>query len=753
MKSIIYFGLIIIFFMVVFGAGIGIGYFNSLVSKTDSLSKTELYDKINDISEISQINYSNNQTVSKISSDLIRTKVSSEQISDNLKNAVISTEDEYFKVHKGYVPKAVLRAVLAEAFGVGSSSGGSTLTQQLVKQQIIGDLPTFKRKAEEIVLAMQIEKYFTKDEILTTYLNVSPFGRNNKGENIAGVQEAAAGIFGVSAKDLSVAQAAFIAGLPQSPISYSPYDGNGAIKSDEDLALGLKRKDAVLFNMYREKMLTKAEYEEAKAVDLKSQFLTHETQTSDNKGYLYYAALDEATKIVLEQIATEEKISDSQLEDQTLYEHYYSLASQRIRQSGYQITTTIDQGIYEAMQNAVANYGYFVGNGIEVGNVLLNNETGAILGFVGGRNFQTSQVNHSETERDPGSSIKPLLVYGPAIDQGLIGSASLLSNYPTNYKSSGEPIYHDGNKGTSEMMTLQTALNWSWNIPAYWTYQIMQEKGMDASSYMKKMNFSISDYSIESLPMGGGAEVSVRQQANGYQTLANYGIYQENYMIEKITDKAGNVIYQHQSNPVQVYSKATASIMNNLLKGVLNSNITTHFKSNLQSINSTLGNANWTGKTGTSNDFKDSWLIVSTRGVTLGGWSGYDDNTSMSSSSGENNSLYMSYLANAIYQANPNIFNIADTMDYDSSVVKSTVLTSTGEKNNDKGIDLSKIGKGTVKLSGGTTTSYYAVSDGAPVTTFRFGIGGSDSDYQNAWTKILGSTSSSSGSTTSSSSN
>jgi penicillin-binding protein len=116
---------------------------------------------------------------------------------------LIATEDENFEHHKGVVPKAFFRAILGESMG-GSSSGGSTITQQLIKQQVLGDSPTFKRKATEMVYALELEKHFTNDEILTDYLNVSPFGRNNKGQNIAGVEEAAKGIFGKSAKDLTI---------------------------------------------------------------------------------------------------------------------------------------------------------------------------------------------------------------------------------------------------------------------------------------------------------------------------------------------------------------------------------------------------------------------------------------------------------------------------------------------------------------------------------------------------------------------
>ena len=137
----------------------------------------------------------------------------------------------------------------------------------------------------------------------------------------------------------------------------------------------------------------------------------------------------------------------------------------------------------------------------EVGNVLMDNKTGAVLGFVGGRNYQTNQNNHAfDTKRSPASTTKPLLAYGIAIDQGLMGSASILSNYPTKF-SNGNPIMYVNSPGTG-MMPLGEALNYSWNIPAYWTYRMLREKGVDVKGYMEKMGYEIPEYGIESLPMG-----------------------------------------------------------------------------------------------------------------------------------------------------------------------------------------------------------------------------------------------------------
>ena len=201
-----------------FGAGVAMGYGVALFDKAQVPQAEELVKQVKDIASISEITYSDGSTIASIEGDLLRTSVASDAISDNLKKAIVATEDEHFNEHKGVVPKAVIRATLGTFVGLGSSSGGSTLTQQVIKQQVVGDAPTLARKAKEIIDALALERAMGKDEILTTYLNIAPFGRNHKGQNIAGAQQAAEGIFGVNASDLTVPQAAFIAGLPQSPI-------------------------------------------------------------------------------------------------------------------------------------------------------------------------------------------------------------------------------------------------------------------------------------------------------------------------------------------------------------------------------------------------------------------------------------------------------------------------------------------------------------------------------------------------------
>ena len=717
-----------------FGAGVALGYGVALFDKTKVPQAEDLVKQVKNISSISEIVYADGSVIASIESDLLRTSVSSEEISDNLKKAIVATEDEHFLEHKGVVPKAVIRATLGTFAGLGSSSGGSTLTQQLIKQQVVGDAPTLARKATEIVDALALERSMSKDEILTTYLNVAPFGRNHKGQNIAGAQQAAEGIFGIDANKLSIPQAAFLAGLPQSPITYSPYENTGELKSDEDLKLGLKRAKDVLYNMYRTGALTQEEYDQYKDYNLKQDFLPSGSINAVSRDYLYFTAMAEATDRMYDYLVQQDNVSSQELKKEAVQKAYHERAEQELSNGGYKITTTINKKIHTAMQNAVANYGHLVDDSTgqpEVGNVLMDNKTGAVLGFVGGRNYQTNQNNHAfDTKRSPASTTKPLLAYGIAIDQGLMGSASILSNYPTKF-SNGNPIMYVNSPGTG-MMTLGEALNYSWNIPAYWTYRLLREKGVDVKGYMEKMGYEIPEYGIESLPMGGGIEVTVAQHTNGYQTIANNGVYHQKHVISKIESPDGRVIYEFQDKPVQVYSKATATIMQSLLREVISSRITSSFQTDLASINSSLARADWIGKTGTTNEDENMWLMLSTPRLTLGGWLGHDDNRPMAKGAGHyRNAKYMAYLVNAIQQAEPGVWG-NERFNLDSSVTQSQVLRSTGQKPGKVSVN----GK-TVDLSGATVTSYWANKAGAPTTSYHFAIGGSESDYQNAWSSIV----------------
>ncbi len=725
-----------------FGVGVGLGFVVSLFDKVEVPQTEELLQKVSEVTRISTVVYSDGSLVSEVNSDLLRTPISAGEVSEYVKQAVIATEDETFETHNGVVPKAVLRAALGSV-GLGSSSGGSTLTQQLIKQQLVGDAPTFTRKASEIVSALALERNMSKEEILTIYLNVSPFGRNNQGLNIAGVEEAAKGIFGKSAKDLTVPQAAFIAGLPQSPIVYSPYASDGTRKPDEDMVYGIERYQDVLFNMYRASFLTKEEYETYKNYDIKQDFIAPAPLVADTKDYLYYEVMEEAQQIMFDYLVQRDQVAENDLKNDETRTAYEELAKQELSQGGYTIKSTVDRTIYETMQSVVANHGAVLDNGndyVETGSVLIDNTTGAILGFVGGRDYATNQNNHAfDTLRSPASTIKPLLAYGIALDQGLLGSASILSDYPTNF-SSGQPIMYGTSRG-SGMMNLQTAIDRSVNIPAFWTYKMIQNAGVDAKAYMDKMNYHIPMYDIESVPLGGGVEISVLTNTNAYQTLANGGVYNKHYIVETITAPDGTVIYQHQAAPVQVYSKATASIMNQLLRQVVNSGYTTTFKNRLSGLNPQAAASDFVGKTGTSNEVNDVWLMLSTPRVTLGTWAGNDDNSEMYVWTGyHNNSQYVAHMVDALYTVNADLF--AGRFELDSSVIALSVVASTGQRPGTVQVNGRQVAVG-----GAMTTSYWAKT-GAPVTSYNFMVGGTDSDRAQAWNSIVGTTEQNSSSST-----
>ncbi|MCO8292760.1 penicillin-binding protein [Tetragenococcus halophilus] len=720
------------------GAGMGAGYFAYLVEDTKAPTKEELEGDLENVDETSHLAYADGSNISAIDTDIKRNSVSSDEMSDLLKDAVVATEDEDFYQHQGFVPKAVLRALVSEVTGIGSS-GGSTLTQQIVKQQILSDEVTFERKANEILLATQVERNFSKDEIVEMYLNVSPFGRNNKGENIAGVQEAAEGIFGENADELSLPQAAFIAGLPQSPIVYSPYTNTGELQ--EDLEPGLDRKDYVLFSMYRNHDISKQEYEEARDYDLTADFQGQESSDNNNeRNFLYNTVMNEALEIVAQQLADEDNISSEDFAEEETYQNYIQEAQQKLANGGYTVNTTIDQDIYNAMQDTAENYGYLLDNNnqVEVGNVYMDNETGKILGFVGGRNYEDNQFNHAfNSTRQAGSAIKPALVYGPAIDQGLIGTESRVSDYPTKWRqgeNKGDPIVNATNKGTKTFQTVRESLEHSSNIASYHIYRDILDEEDDTSfvydNYLKKMNYPDTDSWTYESASSGVTEVTTLQQTNGFQALANDGVYQEGYLIDSITDSSGDALYKHKENPERVYSKQAASIMNDLMRGVIDSGHTTEFKSDVSNLNYSLANADWVGKTGTTDDYKDSWLVVSTPKATLSSWSGREDNQGTDRDASKRTAQYMSYLANSIYQANPDSLGADEDFELDDDVKEEEVSEFTGTKVDDN--DTVEVDGSRMSVPSDTTDSYWAKGT-PPGPSFKFGIGGSDNNYEDYW--------------------
>lgn len=718
-----------------FAGGTLTGYVVKDLQSLKIPSVSQMKKRLNQAALVSTMTYSNQKEIGTLQSDVVRTSISSQQISPVFKQALIDTEDPYFYQHHGIVPKALLRALVTQLTGQ-DASGGSTLTQQLVKQQFLTNEPTLSRKIKEIALAIRIEHHFSKNEILTAYLNVTPFGRNNKGENIAGIDQAARGIFGVRANQLTLPQAAFIAGLPQSPMVYTPYTATGQLKSKQEMKYGLERKDIVLENMYRHGQISYREMKKAQSYPLQDDFLPPSQANSNQANYLYFAIRDQAIKTLMPSYfeANGYTVEDIQHSNK-LYRYYYHLVESRLASSGYKIQSTIDQSVYEAMQKVVADKGKTLDDGsgtVQVGDVLLENTTGRVLGFVGGRDFNQSQNNHAlQTKRSPASTMKPILAYAPAVDNGIIHTETMLDNYSFSY-SDQQAVTNYGGRSGQNFESVREALLRSDNIPVLNLYCQLQ-KQVNVYDYAQKMNLGLSEKQVqyESAPLGTG-EMTVMTQAGAYATLANQGIFNQPYLIESITDHDGNVIYEHEQNEVQVYSATTASIMNRLMYAVLHDKDGTGYPV-LQSMKKTnhLANGDWVGKTGTSEDFTDYWFTASTPSITLSSWVGYDNNAKMSESTRKASMQYWVDLANAIYQTDPDILGLDEKFADPDDAATEKVSNQTGTKFGSFEKD------GTTYTVHGKKITAYATEDSAfHEPSFRFGIGGTDENYMDSWKKF-----------------
>ncbi len=693
--------LIFIILLIVGGAfagGIGAGYFASLVKEEPIRSYKTMQKDIYNYEETSELYFADNVYLGKLPTDLEREEVQIEDVSPYLVDAIVATEDENFYNHDGVVPKAILRALVQEVSNSSTQSGGSTLTQQLIKNQILTNEVSFERKAKEILLALRLEKFFSKEEILEAYLNVSTFGRNASGRNIAGVQSAAKGIFGVEAKDLTLPQAAFIAGLPQSPFGYTPFTQDGTVK--ENLGPGLERMKTVLTRMYNQHKITKEEYDKATAYDITKDFARPEASPIEKYPWVTYEIENRATQIIAEMLAKEDGYDAKDLdEDEVLEEQYYELADRQIHQNGYQIHSTINKKMYDKFQEVVDKYPYYgpdkpqtvtdsetgekktIMEPVETGAVLIDNKTGAIISFVGGRDYDREATNHSTAPRPNGSTMKPLLVYGPAIELGTLSPGTVLPDVPLALDPARPGTIWPNNYDFKfhGLVTARVALAKSYNVPAVKAYtQILPQK---PASYLEKMGFTTltdGDYANRSTSIGGITNgVSVEENTNAFATFANGGEFVDAYMIEKIVDKDGKAIYKHKADKVKVFSPQTSYLTLDMMRDVIT-------QGTAKAVNSRLKfSSDWAGKTGTTQDFKDSWFVATNPNVSFGVWTGYDTPKSLETAAGtmsysmRNNYLWAD-LMNAAYDVDSKLVDPSESFTMPGGIVRRSVCSLSG---------------------------------------------------------------------------
>ncbi|MGG0717361.1 transglycosylase domain-containing protein [Robertmurraya massiliosenegalensis] len=681
-----------------FAGGVGAGYFASMVKDEPLRSYDSMKKDIYNYEETSNLYFADNVYLGKLRTDLEREEVKIEDVSDFLIKAVVATEDEYFYEHDGVVPKAIMRAVFQEVTNSAVQTGGSTLTQQLIKNQILTNEVSFERKAKEILLALRLEKFFDKEEILEAYLNVSTFGRNSSGRNIGGVQAAAKGVFGVTAKELTLPQAAFIAGLPQSPFGYTPFTNKGEIKNN--LEPGITRMKTVLQRMYENGSITKEQYDEAVNYDITQDFIAPTKSPQEEYPYLTFELEKRAVDVLSVLLAEKDGYTEEDLQkDDELTNEYLTLADRDLRQNGYEIHSTINKEIYDAMQKVKNEFEYYgseiqvvetdpetgeevtVNKPVQVGASLIENKTGKIISFVGGRDFSQAEWNHAtNAKRSNGSTMKPLLVYAPAIELGSLAPGTILPDLPLKLNpASSSPWPSNYGGGYSGLVTARYALARSYNVPAVKAY--IDILGKRPAEYLSKMGFSSlteGDYTNRSTAIGGLEEgVTVEENVNAYGTFANNGQFIDGYMIEKIVDKDGNTIYQHEVEPVEVFSPQTAYLIYDMMRDVIRSGTAGSLNSRLKF------SSDWAGKTGTSQEYKDAWFVATNPNVSFGTWIGYDTpkplQVTYKGLSYSNRNIYLwAQLMNAAYDVAPELIDPSETVKMPGGIVRRSFCAISG---------------------------------------------------------------------------
>lgn len=253
---------------------ISVLYFQNLTKEATHMSDNELKHKLLNVSGNEDIDYKSDNILSEYNNSINTLIVGPKHVNSNVIKALTASEDSLFFQHNGILPKAVLRAIGQDIFNSMDATGGSTITQQLVKNQVLTNKKTYNRKANELVLSMRAEKILTKDEILYTYLNIVPFGRDYNGTNISGIGSAAYSIFGKPAEDLNIAESAYLVGLLQSPYYYTPYNEDGSLKPSDQIQVSLNRQHYVLKRMLVEDEITLYDYRCAENYDIKSHLMT-----------------------------------------------------------------------------------------------------------------------------------------------------------------------------------------------------------------------------------------------------------------------------------------------------------------------------------------------------------------------------------------------------------------------------------------------------------------------------------------------
>ncbi|GGA21622.1 transglycosylase domain-containing protein [Paenibacillus physcomitrellae] len=669
---------------VLFTFGTAFGYVSAIVKDDPVRSRADIEAQINHNDMTTFAYFRDGSGIGQLRSEEDRRPVEFKEIPSSVIDAVISIEDNNFYEHKGVDLNGTLRAVKQRVLKEDVQTGGSTLTQQLARRVFLSLDRTEDRKFKEILLALRLERFLSKQEIMTAYLNKVPFGNGSSGYNLYGIKAAARGIFNISdLSKLNIAESAYLAGLPQLPSSYSAFNGKGEFNPD-NFSRAVKRQHLVLQRMLEEGKINQTEYDEALNFDIKSALAPTTKKAYDTYPYLMLETERQGAQIMAmlkDPTLTEEDLSSKE-NAQALEE-----GRQQLMTGGYRIFTTIDKKVYSAMHKVSDNKDNFSPEsktkGLEqVAGMMIDHKTGAILGMIEGRDFYTEQMNYAtQMVRQPGSTMKPLAAYLPALEEGLIQPASIIDDSPIILKDyqKGYHIPVNSSGGYKGLVTARTALNESRNVPALKLFNNVV--GIDkAWAFVKNLGITTiedSDYQATTGVLGGLAHgVSVEEITNAYGAIANQGIFNDAYMIERIEDAKGNVVYQHKAEPKRVFSAQTAFLMTDMLRTVVSASGSTGHS--IASDFKQYGKIPVVGKTGTTQNYADVWFEGYSPDVTLGIWVGYSEPANTLSDAGKARARKVwAKVMNEVTEAKPELFKTKEFAKPDG-IVKKTVSGYSG---------------------------------------------------------------------------
>lgn len=582
-----------------------------------------------------------------------------EDIPDAVKLAFVAIEDKNFTSHRGIDMEGIARAVVALIRNRGEiTQGGSTITQQLARGVFLSFETTYSRKIQEMFIAVALEQKYTKEQILEFYINNVNFANG-----YYGIESASEAYFDKEAKDLTISQIAFLCAIPNSPTRYDPYDNPDAT---------MERRDRILKSMYEEGYISQEQYEKSIAEKI-TVLPKKETQSNDYaETYIIKCAAESLMKergFEFQYTFEDEEEEEAYNEE---YDEVYSLCRQSLYTAGYRIYTSIDMDMQSQLQESVSSklsmFTSKTDDGIyevQGAAVCIDNSTGRVAAIVGGREADQEGygLNRAyQSYRQPGSAIKPLLVYAPALEEGYTAYSTL-----DDSRMTGEDAVANSGYSYLGPISLRRAVQKSSNVA---TYRLYQELGPEnCLEYLEDLNFAglePEDYKYDTTCLGGFTKgATAVEMAAGYAALANDGKYRTPTCIIRITDAQGNVIVPNEEDSKQVYSSNTARTMTDILESCVTDSSATASGCALDVDTSVAC------KTGTTSNYVDGWLCGYSPYYTTAVWVGMDVYESVDNLQGATYPAYIwTNFMNKVHQALPE-------KGFDSTIGEDDSTTST----------------------------------------------------------------------------